>query len=142
MTVVSAGEPVTARSERLRALYAPLAQAAATLQAVVHEKHHRLIPHGMDEDARSRREQERVRDALALASDQGGWLLIESGADRVSASYRAVAFHAGEYMRLFDSRIVDSGETARLLEEHLEAASKAALALISEAQRQLADLDS
>jgi hypothetical protein len=95
----------------------------------------------MGADERTTRERQRVREALALASDRGGALLIEPGASLVSTKYRAVALHAGEYMRLFGDGTAPSDETARSLEVHLEAASKAALDLVGEAQRQLADLD-
>ncbi len=83
------------KGERLRALFAPIAQAAVTLQSLVAEKDVLLGGETPEQrDNRHRKEAEQAEQAVRFV---GGLVVVEPGMEDVSGTYAALYRNFAEY---------------------------------------------
>ena len=84
------------KAERLRALLAPMVQAAVTLQSLVAEKDVLLGGETTDQrDDRHRKEAEQAEQAVRAV---GGLVVVEPGMEDVSGTYTALYRNFADYL--------------------------------------------
>jgi hypothetical protein len=128
----------TATAERLRAIYAPMAQSAAALQAVIADRS--VVLSGESVETRDDRHDRTITDALNTVSTVGGQILVESSAQEVRDTYSLIVSIVQHYFAS-EATLPAGTERAERLRTLVEAILAKVNELLSLARTHLAELE-
>jgi hypothetical protein len=126
-----------ARAERLRRIYAPIAQSSVTLQQIIRERG--FLVSGEDETQRDIRHSNNMNEALRNVGAVGGDILIESSANEVSTSYTLLQ-NASQRYRISE-HLPAGSERATALNNAVEEINTRVVELLKTIQAHLLELD-
>ena len=127
-----------ATADRLRGIYARMAEAAATLRAVIGERSFLWGNETLQE--RNDRHDRLVTTALNTVSAVGGQLLIEDSASGVRVTYEALVSVVREYFSA-EANLPAGVDRADFIKALIESILALADKLLSECRQQLSDLE-
>lgn len=102
-----------AQGERLRHIYAPVAQATLVIRDVVEER--LFTPPWISQEEMDRRHEVAMQDAMAKANEIGGALLVEPSSERIRSLFLPFGELANRFMVLEREPDEEPGRTDALL---------------------------
>jgi len=126
-----------AKAERLRTIYAPMAQSTVTLLQIIQERG--FLVSNEDQMQRDTRHSNSMNEALRSVGAVGGEVLIEPSANDVSVSYSALVSASERYRT--SERLPAGTERRTALTEAVDEINTRATELLKRVQTHLEELD-
>ena len=127
----------TARAERLRKIYARLAQSAVSLEAVIRERGYMVGDETVEQ--RDDRHNRHIQEAISRVAELGGEILVEASAGDVRSAYDRLVNASRRY--LTSEHLPAGTERARQLDDLGADVARLAGEVVEQAQRHLETLE-